>query len=240
MYTCTVYIYIYYTYSAYWSTNNSPESSRIAENTLTLVSRPRSVRSSPIGRWIAVDRQIDQQLPWPEGTGFTAENLRTSRRALTIHEATLAVRLVNRSKREERREREREMDPWTMDASHCCERRRSITWTDGKLFGALFRLLKIDIKLRISNEIYSDRCCKRAVPVPMSRLLLSESLPHSLRRSFAPSRWSIPRTFARTTRATKRENDATIYIWYFVSLALSRRGWFDISSARRGTAAAVA
>ena len=70
-------------------------------------------------------------VPWP---GFCDRNW-TSRRVLTIHKATITIRLVNRLQRERERERERErdrdnekerewereMDPWietsTMNAS---------------------------------------------------------------------------------------------------------------------------
>ena len=91
-------------------------------------------------------------VPWP---GFCDRNW-TSRRVLTIHKATITIRLVNRLQREREREGEesrqregervRERDG-SVDRNVDDERvhrweRRSITRTDGKLFGALFRLLK--------------------------------------------------------------------------------------------------
>lgn len=74
-----IHIYIYvFTYIHIQTT--LLESSRFAENTFTLVSRSYSVRSSPIGRWIAVDREIDQQLPSGSLTGILRSNLNLSSR----------------------------------------------------------------------------------------------------------------------------------------------------------------
>lgn len=82
IYVCAclhIYIYIYvFTYIHIQTT--LLESSRFAENTFTLVSRSYSVRSSPIGRWIAVDREIDQQLPSGSLTGILRSNLNLSSR----------------------------------------------------------------------------------------------------------------------------------------------------------------
>ena len=74
-----IYVHIYvFTYIHIQTT--LLESSRFAENTFTLVSRSYSVRSSPIGRWITVDREIDQQLPSGSLTGILRSKLNLSSR----------------------------------------------------------------------------------------------------------------------------------------------------------------